>query len=86
MIHDANAGVLEVAVVIPTFNERENILVLVGRLTAVLAGRAFEIIVMDDDSPDGTAELVRTAARRDRRIRVLHRIHRRGLASACIRG
>ena len=76
----------ELAVVVPTFNERENVLELAARLTAALEGVAFEVIVVDDDSPDGTADLVRELALHDPRFRCLQRIGRRGLASACIEG
>ena len=44
------------------------------------------MIFVDDDSPDGTAEAVREAARRDARVRCIQRIGRRGLAGACIEG
>lgn len=76
----------ELAVVVPTFNERENVLELAARLVAALEGVAFEVIVVDDDSPDGTADLVRELARHDPRFRCLQRIGRRGLASACVEG
>ncbi|MFL6246727.1 MAG: glycosyltransferase [Thermoanaerobaculia bacterium] len=77
---------LELAVVIPTFNERANALELLRRLERVLAGVAYEVIVVDDDSPDGTAEALREVARGDRRVRVIQRVGRRGLSSACIEG
>jgi dolichol-phosphate mannosyltransferase len=76
----------ELAIVVPTFNERANVLELARRLVAALDGIAFEVIVVDDDSPDGTAELVRELAARDPRFRCLQRIGRRGLASACVEG
>jgi dolichol-phosphate mannosyltransferase len=76
----------ELAVVIPTYNERDNIVPMVERLTQVLDGIEWELIVVDDDSPDGTAAQVRAMARADPRLRVLQRIGRRGLASACIEG
>lgn len=77
---------LDLAVVLPTFNERENIPLVVAQLTEVLDGLAWEAIFVDDDSPDGTADVVTAIARRDARIRLIHRIGRRGLSSACIEG
>ena len=77
---------LEIAVVIPTFNERANVPLLVARLDQALAGRGWEAIFVDDDSPDGTAEAAREIGRVDPRVRVIHRIGRRGLSSACIEG
>ena len=76
----------ELAVVIPTLNERDNVPLVVERLNRVLAGVRWEAIFVDDDSPDGTAEIVRAIGRRQPNIRVLHRLGRRGLASACIEG
>lgn len=76
----------ELAVIVPTYNERSNVGLLYGRLCATLAGVSWEMVFVDDDSPDGTAETVRELARRDRRVRLVHRIGRRGLSSACIEG
>jgi dolichol-phosphate mannosyltransferase len=76
----------ELAVVIPTLNERKNVPLLVERLNQVLAGVKWEAIFVDDDSPDGTADVVRAISRRQPNIRVLHRLGRRGLSSACIEG
>jgi len=76
----------ELALIVPTRNERDNIAPLVDRLRQVLAGIAWEVIFADDDSTDGTIDEVRRLARLDRRVRLLHRIGRRGLASACIEG
>lgn len=77
---------MQLAVVIPTYNERENVQPLVRALHKVLTGISYEIIFVDDDSPDGTASLIRLVSRRFPSIRVLQRIGRRGLASACIEG
>ncbi len=74
------------AVVIPTFNERKNVAALAEALGKTLCAVRYEIIFVDDDSPDGTAAAVRELTRRDARIRVLQRIGRRGLASACLEG
>src|SRR3546814_1514493 len=77
---------IELAVVIPTFNEDANVAALVARLDTALAGRIWEAIVVDDNSPDGTADAAREIARNDRRVRVIQRIGRRGLPTACIEG
>lgn len=77
---------LELAVVLPTYNERANIRPMIARLEAALAGIAWEAVFVDDDSRDGTAEELRQVAQADRRVRVIQRIGRRGLASAAIEG
>ena len=82
----AVSTLLEIAVVIPTFNERSNVPTLVAKLDQALAGRRWEAIFVDDDSPDGTADAARELGRIDPRVRVIHRIGRRGLSSACIEG
>ncbi|MGA9088376.1 MAG: glycosyltransferase family 2 protein [Bradyrhizobium sp.] len=80
------AGLPQLSVVVPTFNERDNVTTLFRRLEAALAGTAFEVIFVDDDSPDGTWEVVRALARDDSRVRCIRRIGRRGLSGACIEG
>jgi len=77
---------LELSIVVPAFNESGNIAELLRRVAAVLTEIRWELIVVDDDSPDGTATLVRDLARSDPRVRCLQRIGRRGLSSACIEG
>lgn len=77
---------LELAIVVPTFNEHENVVPLLERLEQVLEGVCYEVIFVDDDSPDGTANRVMDVARANPRVRVLRRLNRRGLASACIEG
>lgn len=79
-------GPVELTIVVPTFNERDNIEPLVERLERVLAGIEWEAIFVDDDSQDGTAERIRAVARRKPYIRCLQRIGRRGLSTACIEG
>ena len=71
---------------VPTFNEAGNVEELVRRLDAALTGRHWEAVFVDDASPDGTADRLRAIARIDPRIRVIERIGRRGLSSACIEG
>jgi dolichol-phosphate mannosyltransferase len=80
------AGAPELCVVVPTFNERDNVPVLAARLASALQGIAWEAVFVDDNSPDGTVEVVRSLAQSDPRIRCLRRIDRRGLSSACIEG
>ena len=77
---------MELAIVVPTFNEKENVRPLLDRLRRTLQGVSYEVIFVDDDSPDGTAALIREIARTDPTVRLLHRIGRRGLASACLEG
>lgn len=72
--------------VVPAYRERENIVPLLAALERALAGLDWEAIVVVDDASDGTEEMVRERAQQDRRVRCLHRIGRRGLASACIEG
>jgi len=79
-------NVPELSVVIPTFNEKDNVRPLVALLEKALKGRAWEAIFVDDDSPDGTAKEVRALGREKPNVRVIHRIGRRGLAGACIEG
>jgi len=77
---------VELAVVIPTFNERDNVPLLVDQLNRTLTGIRWEAIFVDDDSPDGTADAVRALARCQGNIRCVQRLGRRGLSSACIEG
>ena len=70
--------------VIPTLDERDNIGPLSDLLDEAPDTVNREVIFVDDDSPDGTAERIREICRRDRRVRCLQRIGRRGLTTACI--
>ena len=76
----------QLSVVVPTFNEAENVPLLVARLTIALREIPWEVVFVDDNSPDGTAATARRLAQKDQRIRCLRRIGRRGLAGACIEG
>src|SRR5438067_6070368 len=76
----------ELSVVVPAFRERENIPALLQALEQALGGLDWETIIVVDDAYDGSEVLVRERAQQDRRVRCLHRIGRRGLASACIEG
>jgi dolichol-phosphate mannosyltransferase len=77
---------IELSLVVPTFNESKNLPELLRRLEAALVDTNWEVVFVDDDSPDGTASLARTIARNDPRVRCLQRVGRRGLSSACIEG
>lgn len=76
----------ELTVVVPTFNERTNIPILVERLGRALAECDWEVVFVDDNSPDGTAAVVRAIGEMDSRVRCIRRIGRRGLAGACLEG
>jgi dolichol-phosphate mannosyltransferase len=77
---------LQLAIILPTYNERANLRPLVARMDAALSGISWEAIYVDDNSPDGTADEARAISLEDPRIRVIQRIGRRGLASAAIEG
>jgi dolichol-phosphate mannosyltransferase len=76
----------QLAIIVPTWNERENVSLLVDLIDKALPGIAWELVIVDDDSPDGTAEAVRAMALDDPRVRILQRVGRRGLSSACVEG
>lgn len=76
----------ELSIVVPTFNESANVAALVGLLDKALGGIAWEVIFVDDNSPDGTSNVAKALARTDPRVRCLRRVGRRGLAGACIEG
>jgi len=73
-------------VTIPTYNERENIGPLLQEILALRAGDDLRVLVVDDDSPDGTADAVAEIARRDPRVRLLLRKEKRGRGLAGIAG
>lgn len=86
LAHPADAAPLEVAVVVPTLNEAANVEALLAQLAVVLAGRSWEVLFVDDNSPDGTSALVRRIGRHARHVRIVQRVGRRGLSSAVIEG
>ena len=77
---------VELSIIIPTLNEVGNINLLLMRLDKALTGIAWEAIFVDDDSVDGTTELLRQISRERDNVHCLHRIGRSGLSSACIEG
>nr|WP_298897949.1 glycosyltransferase family 2 protein [uncultured Altererythrobacter sp.] len=77
---------LELAIILPTLNERGNLGPLVERIAGALGQAGWEALIVDDNSTDGTADEARALALVDPRVRVIQRIGRRGLASAAIEG
>jgi dolichol-phosphate mannosyltransferase len=75
-----------VSVIVPTYRESANIPILFERIKRVLDGAPWELVVVDDDSPDGTSRVAFALAAEDRRIRCLRRVNRSGLAGAVIEG
>src|SRR6516165_11256301 len=76
----------ELSVVVPTYNERDNVPLVVELLKRTLEDVSWEVIFVDDNSPDGTAAAVRALGAADNRVRCIRRIGRRGLAGACLEG
>jgi dolichol-phosphate mannosyltransferase len=76
----------ELSVIVPTYGERDNVPLLVERLKRTLEGRDWEVIFVDDNSPDTTAAAARALGFNDARVRCIRRIGRRGLAGACLEG
>src|ERR1041384_8087157 len=74
-----------VSVIVPTYNERENLAALAERVFATLMGRPAELLIVDDDSPDGTAAVATDLSARFP-LRCVVRRGERGLATAVIRG
>lgn len=74
------------SLILPTYNERENLPLMVEKVTGVLAGIPFELIIVDDDSPDGTWKVAQELAAVRENVRVIRRVGRRGLSSAVIEG
>lgn len=80
------ARIADVAVIVPTFKEADNVVLLIEKLRQALDGIAWEVVFVDDDSPDGTIDVLAKVARTDARVRFLQRLGRRGLSSAVIEG
>ena len=76
----------KLAIIVPTLNERGNIILVYEQIKSTLIHDAWELIFVDDDSKDGTCNKVLEIAAKDSRVRILQRINRNGLSSACIEG
>ncbi|MQP76224.1 glycosyltransferase [Stenotrophomonas sp. MYb238] len=71
------------SVVVPVFNERDNVAPLVGEITAALRGRvAFEIVYVDDDSKDDTLQVLQSLKAANPELRVLHHVGQSGQSTA----
>ncbi len=74
------------SIIVPTFNEAHNVPHLVAALGEVFGPAGWEVVFVDDDSPDETWKRAKDIARTDSRVRCIRRVGRRGLAGACIEG
>lgn len=82
----STSRILELGIIVPTLNERDNIEPLLAAIDVTLAGRAYEVVFVDDWSDDGTPETIRLIAERRRDVRLIRRFGRTGLSSAVIEG
>lgn len=74
------------SVILPTYNESKNVPILIEKIGAALAGIDYEVLVVDDNSPDRTYEIVDNISKTNPRVRCIRRIHERGLSSAVVTG
>lgn len=74
------------SVIIPTFNEAENILKVINEVEDSLQGHDYEIIVVDDNSPDGTSDLVKKYSKSNSKVSCIKRTWKKGLSSAVVEG
>ena len=86
MASTSAASALELAIILPTLNERDNLAPLVERIEGALGRSGWEVLIVDDNSADGTSDEARRLSLFDPRVRVIQRIGRRGLSSAAIEG
>jgi dolichol-phosphate mannosyltransferase len=77
---------IEISVILPTYNEALNLPLIIPRLQAVLKPFSYEILIMDDNSPDGTYELAERLAADTPQIRAVRRLANRGLSQAVAEG
>ncbi|TCD15049.1 glycosyltransferase [Oricola cellulosilytica] len=76
----------KLSIILPAYNEAKNIPLIVGKIAEAMGDVAHEVIVVDDDSPDGTSGVAREIGLRDPVVRCIRRVNRRGLSGACIEG
>lgn len=85
-MNDASLSAPELSIIVPTFNESQNIQALIDALSCAIEDINWEVIFVDDNSPDNTSSLVRKIANSNHRVRCIQRLNRRGLSSAVIEG
>ena len=76
----------QLSVIIPTYNEKDNIEEILNRLEKTLKNISYEVIFVDDDSPDGTGNTVKRQRQSRPYVQLIQRVGRRGLAGAVIEG
>jgi len=76
----------KLSLIIPTYNERDNLPILLERIHRTLSGIDYEIIIVDDNSPDGTWAVAEQLSHKFSNIKVIRRSRKMGLASAFLRG
>lgn len=79
---EPSSGAPDVSLVLPTYNERENVEALLPLACAALAGVRHEVVVVDDRSPDGTADVVRAFAARGMPVRLVSKATKEGIGAA----
>lgn len=75
-----------ISLIIPTYNEAGNITALINKISLSLKQQNYEIIVVDDDSPDKTWQIVQALSRKNKRVKLIRRLNQRGLTSAYNQG
>ena len=86
MVESTDSLKIDLSIILPTLNEVESVSVTLSVLEELLQGVAFELIVVDDDSSDGTWQKVLEISRNDPKIRLVRRVHRKGLSTAIMEG
>lgn len=75
-----------ISIIVPTYNEKENLSILVGKIFTHLKIYKIEVVIVDDNSPDGTGKLADKLSSKNRKIKVVHRPKKMGLGSAFVDG
>src|ERR1700733_14450554 len=81
---EGDAAMGRVVIVMPTYNERQNLEIMAGRIREAVPEA--DLLVVDDNSPDGTGDLADKLAEKDPRVQVMHRTEKAGLGRAYVAG